>query len=101
MFLCIQKKNTASKEKTYNTQDSLCNQHKSGSLNHPVDDFISAYFLLQSVCMALALDKYEAIQLGPACDAKDLRAVMLHLIWKDLTGGELVFKDQTSFNLDM
>lgn len=51
--------------------------------------------------MALALDKYEAIQLGPACDVKDLRAVMLHLIWKDLTGGELVFKDQTSFNLDM
>lgn len=37
--------------------------------------------------MALSLDKYEVIQFGPACDAKGLRAVMLHLIWKDLTGG--------------
>lgn len=93
VFVYSEKNIKLSKEKTYNTQDFLCNQHKSGCLNHPVDDFISAYLLLWSVLMALALDKYEVIQFGPACDTKGLRAAMLHLIWEDLTGGELIFED--------
>lgn len=67
-----------------------------------MDYHISPYLLLWSAHMTLALDKCEIIQFGPVCDEKGFRTVMLHLIWEEFTGTELICEDLvTLFNLDV